>query len=519
MSKIIWLVLGSIIVVAGLGVAVVHPNLPVVLVNDTLPNGAQFIQGDCWFETDNRHAVSCGWLHTASSRAGGASAYQLPVIIIHYTGISRKADPLVYLAGGPGSATGLGNRQDMARWFTWFDDRAAMRRDLILFDQRGSGLSKPGLDCVEYRDLSADILMSPGTPAEDAERYHTATRRCHDRLQAASMPLNALGTAYSAQDVNDLLELLGYDQANLLGTSYGTRLALEIQQRFPNKVRSLVLDSLYSPQEHLLRDWPDLLAQGIERIFRYCDAHDRCQLENGDIRERYKSLMAKLRKKPLPISVVHLHMGKLDTVYLNDEVLLSILFDAQYNSDNLSKLPILIRRLQDGRVDLARWLVVDYLRRQRNDSFSEPVFWAVECADNPVMSRDDMVARADIYPELSYYLPSGFNVCDVWNPEQRPRTLSDRKGLVTTPSLILSGEDDPITPANWVGKAVEKHFSRETTYLFRFAHVAHNVLDHKACANDLFINFLNNPQERPSADCRFDPPPYAEKVTIATLFG
>ncbi len=508
--------------IAGLGVTVVHPGLPVLLINDTLPNGAYFTQEDCWFETDSRHSVYCGWLHTAPAQQGQASRFQLPVVIIRHIGNRHKADPLVYLAGGPGSATGVGSREDIADWLSWFDHRAEMKRDLILFDQRGTGLSKPALNCPEYRDLNAAILSAPGSPEENAERYRAATSQCHERLLASRMPLNELGTAYSAQDVNDLLELLGYDQGNLLGTSYGTRLALEVQQRFPNKVHSLVLDSLYSPQEHLFHDWPELLDQGIERIFRYCDTHDRCQLENRDLRERYTALMAKLREKPLAVSVAHLHLDNLDTVYLNDEILLSILFDAQYSSQNLPKLPTLIRHLQEGRVDLARWFVEDYLYRQFDDSFSEPVFWSVECADNPVMSQGDMIARADVYPELSYYLPSSFNVCDVWDSGNHPRTLTGWKGKINAPSLILSGEDDPITPANWVGKAVQDHFSMDTAYLFRFPHIAHNVLDHKPCANDLFVHFLNNPSERPSADCRFDLPAHDEAAdeseTIAGLF-
>lgn len=514
MGKIIWLVLGSIIVVAGLSVATVHPNLPVLLINDSLPNGAQFVQSDCWFETDNKHSVYCGWLHTSPAGKGQASAYQLPVVVIRYTGTGRQADPLVYLAGGPGSATDLQKREDMVSWFAWFDSKSTIKRDLILFDQRGNGLSKPALGCMEYRELNESILSTPGTPEENAGRYREATQQCETRLSGAKMPLHELGSAYSAQDVSDLLELLDYKQANLLGISYGTRLALEIQQRFPDKVRSLVLDSLYSPQEHLFRDWPELLGQGIERIFRYCNASDRCQLENGDLRERYQSLMAKLREKPLPVSVTHLHLGKLDTVYLNDQVLLSILFDAQYSSDNLPKLPTLIRHLQEGRVDLARWFVEDYLRHQFDDNFSEPVFWLVECNDNPAISRADMAVRADVYPELNYYLPPDANVCDIWNVGKQS-ALSPIKGIIDTPALILSGEDDPITPAARVGKAVETYFSRDTAYLFRFSHIAHNVLDHQPCANDLFVGFLNNPQERPSADCRFDRQFYDEAETVA----
>jgi pimeloyl-ACP methyl ester carboxylesterase len=299
---------------------------------------------------------------------------------------------------------------------------------------------------------------------------------------------------------------LDYQQSNLLGVSYGTRLALEIQRLFPERVRSLTLDSLYPPGEHLLRDWPELLDNSLQRLFHYCRTDERCLLENGDIETRYNTLMIQLRTTPLRIPVADLHLGNLQELQLNDEILLAMLFDAQYNSYQLKELPSFIRHLQEGRIDLARAYIDTYLYHQFDAAFREPVFWAVECRDNPSISAASRMAKVNAYPHLSYYLPVDYDMCSVWNKNLQNLGLSTNKERINTPSLILSGEDDPITPTAWAVKAAKTQFADETAYLFSFRGIAHSVLDSKPCASDLFIGFINDPTQRPRADCRLDKP-------------
>ncbi|MBU0656936.1 MAG: alpha/beta hydrolase [Gammaproteobacteria bacterium] len=507
MRRIIWLLLGGILAMAAVGVATNRPSPLEPFSEHVLGNGAAFVPEKCWFNTDKRADVQCGYMHVAPSTAFPSSAFQLPVIVMRYTGKDRKPDPLVYLSGGPGAASWLDSQSIESYWLDWFRKKEGMQRDLILFDQRGTGMSKPAIHCPEYRELSANVLTSPGTPEQNAGRYREVTEQCRSHLLNEGMPLAELGTERSAADVNDLLALLGYEQANLLGVSYGTRLALEVQRQFPSRVRSLSLDSIYPPGEHLFRDWPDLLGKSIQRIFRQCNLDSRCQLENGDIHARYAALMGKLRQNPMLIPVGHLHLGKLQSLKLNDEILLAILFDAQYMSHSLQGLPDMIRYLQEDRPDLAMHYIESYLHHQFDDSFSEPVFWSVECNDNPPIPRRSMEERVNAYPELRYYLPHDYDVCDVWKGDHQPAGLQQPEAPRQTPALILSGEDDPITPTAWAMKAAENDFNPDTTYLFRFANIAHSVLDNKDCANDLFISFINLPGKRPSADCRFDDGP------------
>ena len=132
--------------------------------------------------------------------------------------------PLLFLAGGPG-ASGVYDAPLLASTL------APLRvdRDLLFFDIRGAGLSQPRLDCAELAE------------ARDAPACMAAPR------SQGIEPL-AFNTPQNAADAADLLDVLGYDQADLLGVSYGTRLALEMVRSQPQSVRAVVLDSVVAPE-------------------------------------------------------------------------------------------------------------------------------------------------------------------------------------------------------------------------------------------------------------------------------
>lgn len=467
-------------------------------------SGARLTPVDCWFEVEEAMSVQCGWMETAPASGKSYGAFRLPVIVMHYRGLDRHPDPLIYFSGGPGAPAFLDTVSVEAYWLDWFRSKSGMKRDLVLFDQRGSGMSQPELRCDGYRRFRAASLSSPGTPAENAHAYHATTRQCHDGLQQRGMPLDELGTHYSAGDVNDLMTLLGYRNWNLLGVSYGTRLALEVQRRYPEKVRSMSLDSVYPPDAQLLREWPVLLRASVQRLVEYCRQDSYCALENGDIQARYDSLMQQLREQPLVIPVTDSQPGDVQELHLNDEILLALLFDAQYASRSLGELAAMLRHLQEGRTDRVMNHIRDYLRNQFDDSFNEAVFWAVECRDNPPVSRTELEQRLVDFPELSYYLPPEYDVCDIWDTRNAAVRLAAVTEPRQTPTLILSGKDDPITPTEWAVDAAMREFAQRRAHLFSFDDISHSVLDNKSCANDLLVNFVNNPEQRPSADCRFD---------------
>ncbi|MCA9904902.1 MAG: alpha/beta fold hydrolase, partial [Anaerolineae bacterium] len=194
-----------------------------VLAQDELP----YVElTDCWMDLPDGLVegddVDCGLLFVPEDRTDPDSAtIELAVAILYASEDDVQPDPIIYLAGGPG-----GNAVDELE--AWVDIPYIQDRDLILLDQRGTGYSFPSLNCPEIEESEDD-----------------ATQACRDRLVADGVNLQAYNSAENAADVADLRVALGYDEWNLYGISYGTRLAQTIVRDYPQGIRSVILDSAY----------------------------------------------------------------------------------------------------------------------------------------------------------------------------------------------------------------------------------------------------------------------------------
>ena len=138
-------------------------------------------------------------------------------------GAAPSRDAVVALAGGPGQAA-----LPLGQFIAQAIAPALGSRDLLVFDQRGTGASDP-LSCGASKRSAAKSVselfeqcaleIGPG-----ARRFTTAgigrktSRRCG--------------------------EAAGYEKLVLYGTSYGTKVALEYAERYPQHVEALVLDSV-----------------------------------------------------------------------------------------------------------------------------------------------------------------------------------------------------------------------------------------------------------------------------------
>lgn len=122
------------------------------------------------------------------------------------------SDPLFFLAGGPGQKA-VAQVRLLASVAP-----ALLEREIVIMDQRGIGESDPALDCPELDEVTVD----PG--AED-EVVLAATEECHTAL-AEETDLSAYGTPANAADIDLVRQALDYEQINLMGASYGSRLSL-----------------------------------------------------------------------------------------------------------------------------------------------------------------------------------------------------------------------------------------------------------------------------------------------------
>jgi pimeloyl-ACP methyl ester carboxylesterase len=222
---------------------------------------------DCRFTIPQGTEVECGCMAVPEDRSQpDGNQVKIQFAIFKSTSSNPEPDPIVYLAGGPGEHA-------LEAVSLTFDQRFApltANRDLIVFDQRGTGYSEPALNCPELIELSYEVLDQDLGNEEVLELENEATRACYERLIEQNINLSLYNSVESAADLNDLRLALGYEEWNLFGVSYGTRLALTAMRDYPDGIRSVILNSTVPLQADLYSEVPASFDRALNVLFDSC---------------------------------------------------------------------------------------------------------------------------------------------------------------------------------------------------------------------------------------------------------
>jgi pimeloyl-ACP methyl ester carboxylesterase len=476
------------------------------------PGAAQFTEASCGFTLPPGRAegrnVRCGTLAVPADRDDpGGPTIAIAVAVFAALGPSPRPDPVVFLDGGPGGRT-LGGTS------AYFDQRFAAdlqaSHDLVLFDQRGVGLSQPALDCPEYIDAIYRTLDQPLTLAEIDARDAAAFDTCLTRLRAEGTDVGWFSSAASAADVHDLMLALGYEEWNLLGVSYGTRLALTIMRDQPEGVRSVVLDSVYPPHVNRYIDLPGSAQRAFDTLFAGCAADPACAAAYPDLQERFYRMVEQLNQQPARAQVQNVFDGKTYPVLISGDQLLSMLFTSLYLTDFIPDVPRLIdradRELAQGDTSaLGEWGWVIFLF----EGISYGAYYAVECSEEAPFARAAALSEAagQVRPAVGrlYGDPAFLNYCPRWAP-QPPDPRENQPVQSSIPTLLLSGEYDPVTPPAYAQRAAE---GLTNARVIQFPGLGHATFT-QPCPLRILTDFLDDPAPQPVAAClsAMGPPPF-----------
>ena len=459
-----------------------------------------FEPGPCAFAvpegTSPTAGPSCGFLVVPENRSrAGSAPVRLAAAIFHTPAEDPAPDPVVYLAGGPGSSA-----LDAAGYLFRRGLGAILdRRDFILFDQRGTGYSQPRLDCPEREALTPDLLA--GTYAKDAasQAIVEAFQRCHDRLAGAGIDLSAYSSAASAADLDDLRRALGYPQVNLYGVSYGTRLALTAMRDRPEAIRSVVLDSTYPLEVNLYTSLAPNAERAFNVLFDRCAADPGCSSAYPDLRDVFYNLVDQLNANPAAVTLTA--GGAVRTVKLDGELLVDLLFGGLYNPLVIATMPGMIFDIQRG--DYASAVLRERLGLYFETQAALGMQMAVQCSEEIPFSRPEeaITASAGVQPQIAAFFPLSvqplFAACPSWNSSP-PDPRENQPVASSLPALVLAGEYDPITPPVW-GQTTAEKLTRG--YFYEFPGSGHWVTRSSRCALQMALAFWEDPASPPEAGC------------------
>ena len=267
-----------------------------LLLTITLSNAsAQGIveQADC-ITRPSGHLARCGYVTLPQDYDDPAgSQVEIYYTLIQSRGISPQPDPLVYLVGGPGSSGSRLLQTSFNKYLRAF----ASDRDIIVIDQRGTGLSNPPLYCREVLFRLPEILQSHH--ADYATLVLDILTDCHRRLSTKGVRFDTFHSENIARDVVNVMLSLGYEQWNLVGVSYGSRLALTMMRDHPQHLRSVILDSVYPPQADIYLDAYYNGERALAALFVACAADVDCSDRYPDFEMLFYQLYHQLNQTPL----------------------------------------------------------------------------------------------------------------------------------------------------------------------------------------------------------------------------
>ncbi|OED44826.1 hypothetical protein AB833_00640 [Chromatiales bacterium (ex Bugula neritina AB1)] len=114
---------------------------------------------------------------------------------------------------------------------------------MVIVDQRGAGLSTPGLRCRESINAFKQSIIRTDSPEDESAFYNRSIIACNDRLQRNNVPVQDFNTYQSARDFLAIMDSLPYASWSTLATSYATVIIQAIELLHPRYFDRIVLDS------------------------------------------------------------------------------------------------------------------------------------------------------------------------------------------------------------------------------------------------------------------------------------
>jgi pimeloyl-ACP methyl ester carboxylesterase len=415
----------------------------------------------------------------------------LKLAILRSSAQVASKDMLVFLAGGPGQAA-----TDSAGTVASVLKPLLAHRDVLLLDQRGTGGSN-ALTCKE----ADDAAVAGDDDRFDEQKTRAAALDCLKQLSGRADP-RYYTTTIAAQDLEDVREALGSPQFDLVGVSYGTRMAQQYLMRHPDAVRSVVLDSAVPNSLLLGEDFARNLDDALKAQFARCAAEPACKRQFGDPDQTLYQLRDALRANPHEVSFRDPQSYRTVKRMLNENSLASVVRMFAYTPETAALLPLSIDAAAHG--DVGPLLgQAKILSSSLAELMGSGMQYSVICAeDADLLTPRPQDAGTILGTRMIDSLKA---VCSVWPRGARPADF--HQPLKTgKPVLLLAGQYDPVTPPRYADE-VAKGLSDARVLVFKGQ--AHSVMA-AGCGPQLIQHFVEDLQPRKlDASCldRLQPTP------------
>ncbi|MCE3264756.1 MAG: hypothetical protein K0R43_3835 [Pseudoduganella sp.] len=388
---------------------------------------------------------------------------------------SARRDPLFLLAGGPGEAG-----SDLVPLLNTTFRKVRATRDIVLIDQRGTGLSGK-LDCKPGKNVE--------TATED--ELLAETRAC---IKGLNTRFNLYTTEQAARDIEAVRAALGYGRINLWGGSYGSRLAQAYARLYPGSVRAMVLDGVAAPDQVVPAGARDAQS-ALDALFQQCADDTVCASAFPTLRTEFAALAARLAKAPATLHLPDPRTAEPSKVEMTSMRFLGTVHNILYSQADSRRLPFLIHSAYRD-----RWQPFIARSNVSRDFASDagpamPLHLAVVCAEDfprltPQLLEEDTRGSFLGAPQI---LRIG-KMCEAM---QVPAVPYRQPAVIDAPVLLLSGALDPVTPPRRAEAA--RQFMKSSQHLV--VKNGGHIVSPLGCMPRLLRAFLDQPAVPLKAEC------------------
>lgn len=423
---------------------------------------------------------------------------QLPFVILKASAGRKAEEALIVVPGGPGY--GAQTSADSVQYWQQYFSTTAHNFDLILIEPRGTPNALPSLTCKQFQHSALEIVASNLSSSQEYANLMKLVRSCAGALEYLGEGFG-VSSKQQARDLENLMDLTAYKKIHLLGESWGTRVVLQVSSK---KLASRILDSPYPPGKGDVEDWfanVDMRFDVYRRYFSNFDAlwaQARDQLNDKPLVGKYKTGLTQ------PFDEIE--------YVLNEHRLVNLAFYALYHENmrvpfhNALLYVVADNSEKNSNKDSFVDLLVSYLHSYFDPAFSPLAWYAAECAERPRISDAEYASLAKHYAKYRYFIAGmrEFDICQL--PEFQPDEDAETSWNLNTrlPTLILSGQYDPVTPSRWAEELAETMGANKAdnkTHLYVARGAGHGILANDYCRTSLLFTFLENLEVNPAEHC------------------
>ena len=379
-------------------------------------------------------------------------------------------DFIVFLAGGPGQSAVNAWPQVAASL-----EPARKRRHVLLLDQRGTGGSN-ALDC------KIGVENPDEVPSLDTALVIERTRACLDELSKKA-DARYYTTSDAVADLEDLRQALGAPKFDLVGVSYGTRVAQQYLKRHRDGVRSIVLDSPVPNELVLGGEFGRNLDDALKAQFARCTADAECAKAFPEPFANLLRLRDDLQATPRRVSYAdpvtyQRHERRLDGYGLAGLVRLYA-----YTPETAALIPLIVQQALAGN-DAPLMGQLDIVMRGVEELVGSGMQLSVMCAEDadrlPAPETPDGSLLGNVLVDMAR------TQCSVWPRGQRPADFNE-PASGDAPVIVLAGEFDPVTPPRY-GEQIVKTLSNAKLVVAKGQ--GHSIMG-RGCLPKLVATFMD----------------------------